>query len=169
MQTSAAVRSTVPGRSNLRAFSFQGMHLYFSSYGILTVKRMPTTIAAQIGKLIQTHHLHVALSVKLPPTNGPAIAEIPSDINLRPLKDARFSSGHEAASTSTDPDIMPAAPHPAIARPTISATDVGDVAQMRDPMLKVAMRLRTDKLTSTTQCRLARRSYPRSWVLQSPQ
>lgn len=131
-----AVKIMVPGRSNRLIFFFQCILLYFSSKGVFTKMQVPSIMTAQIGRLMPKHHLHDTRSVNAPPTKGPATAEIPSIININPLKDALLSRGQEAARTRTEPVMIPAAPHPAMARPTMSELEFGAVAQTRDPILK---------------------------------
>lgn len=47
-------------------------------FGALKKKMMKTTVTDSMIGLIQKHHLHVSLSVKTPPSSGPATDAIPN-------------------------------------------------------------------------------------------
>jgi hypothetical protein len=73
------------------------------------------------------------LTVNTPPSNGPATDAIPHMPPRAPMKVGLLCSGTTCARMIRAPENMPAAPIPAIARPTISPILDGVTPQTKDP------------------------------------
>jgi len=73
---------------------------------------------------------------------GPATLAMPYIPPISPMKIGRFSRGTVLERIKIAPVNTPAAPSPAIARPTIKAVDVGATPQISDPISKI---VRADK------------------------
>lgn len=61
-----------------------------------------------------------ALSVKVPPRKGPRTEATPKARPKKEMNNGRFGSGMRGITDMMDPQVMPAAPMPAIARPTMT-------------------------------------------------
>jgi hypothetical protein len=80
--------------------------------------------------------------VKTPPSSGPAIEAIPYIAPMMPVKTGLFSNGTLYAIITNAPLKIPAEPTPAIARPTISATDEGAAPHSALPISKMKIETR---------------------------
>lgn len=67
--------------------------------------------------------------MKTPPRRGPITAEIPYEAPMIPRYAGRFSGGARKATRIKAPEATPAAPRPAMARPTISEVLFGETAE----------------------------------------
>ena len=74
-----------------------------------------------------------------PPRSGPATDAIAKTEPKMPWYTGRLASGMTFTMMTMAPFIMPAAPKPEMARPTIKAFDVGAAPQMTDPISKMTM------------------------------
>lgn len=75
---------------------------------------------------IQKHHLQVAFSANTPPRTGPTHTVRAKPLITTPMYNGRFSSSTTCIMIARQPWNAPAAPNPAIARPTMNIFD--DVA-----------------------------------------
>lgn len=66
---------------------------------------------------------------------------------INPNANGRFLSGSVYDRITTDPENSPAVPIPAMARPTINASDVGASAHSSDPTSKMKTAVRYVHLT----------------------
>lgn len=82
----------------------------------------------------QKHHLHEALSVKTPPSNGPTTPEHPNVTPTMPIYAALYCGFAVTAIIINAPLIIPAPPIPLIALPTTTAVEVVAVAQITLPI-----------------------------------
>ena len=69
--------------------------------------------------------------------SGPATLAIPYIAPIKPVYTGRWRRGTEWARMINAPEKIPAHPSPAIARPTISAFEVGAAPQIKDPSSKI--------------------------------
>lgn len=76
-----------------------------------------------------------------PPSNGPTTLAIPHIAPMMPVKAGRFARGTDLAMMINAPEKMPAPPMPAIARPTMRATELGLAPQIAEPTSNVARAL----------------------------
>jgi len=111
--------------------------------------RITIIVMPPIGKLMKKHHLQVALSVKTPPSNGPATEAMPYMAPMNPVYIGRLTSGTEYATIMSAPENIPALPTPAMARPTMRAIELGAIPQMRLPNSKMPMAMRKTHLMET--------------------
>ena len=81
----------------------------------------------------QKHHLHVALSVKTPPSRGPTTDDIPNMLERVAIYKDRFLKGTEIPTIVMPPENMADAPAPAIALPRISMVESFAAAHRIDP------------------------------------
>ena len=77
--------------------------------------------------------------MKAPPINGPTTLAIPYDAPMIPVNIGRLRGGAEYAMRVYAPVPMPAAPTPAMARPTMRVSELGATPQMRLPTSKMKM------------------------------
>jgi len=83
----------------------------------------------------QKHHLQIACCVKAPPKTGPTQMLMPNTLTTNPKYNGRFSKGTAFVIIFNAPWKSPAAPQPAIARPTMKTDDLRAVAQIIEPTL----------------------------------
>lgn len=67
---------------------------------------------------------------------------IPYAAPMRPVNAARLEGRAENAMMVYAPDAIPAPPSPAMARPTMSAVELGATPQIRDPSSKMKMAIK---------------------------
>ena len=78
-------------------------------------------------------------TVNTPPRSGPATLAIPHIPPMAPINVGRLWSGTTCARIIKAPENKPAAPDPAIARPTMRPILDGVTPQIRDPSSKIAI------------------------------
>lgn len=76
------------------------------------------------------------LLVKAPPTIGPITEDTPKMAPIRPWYIGRLSNGVIGIIMTTTPDMTPAEPIPAIARPIMKALEVGAAPHNAEPVSK---------------------------------
>ena len=79
------------------------------------------------------HHRHVTLDENAPPRSGPTTEAIPYAEPTSPVTRGLCFGLAAKAMIVYAPDPTPAPPSPAIARPTMSAVDVGATPQIKLP------------------------------------
>lgn len=91
----------------------------------------------EIFSYIQKHQRHVTSFVKAPPTRGPIPDMRPKRLTTMAINNGLVFRSQIYVSMPNAPWSSPAAPNPAIARPTMNADDEGAVAQTTDPTVEV--------------------------------
>ncbi|KAL8789124.1 MAG: hypothetical protein Q9195_006990 [Heterodermia aff. obscurata] len=84
--------------------------------------------------------------VNAPPSNGPATDAIPNTDPKIPWYTGLFANGIIFTIMIIAPFIMPAAPNPDTARPTMKALDVGAAPQSTEPISKMTIMLKKTHL-----------------------
>ena len=82
---------------------------------------------------IQKHHLQLAWSVRAPPRIGPKHVAKPKTLTTMPKYRGLLVRGTVSPIIPNAPWKMPAAPTPAIARPTMNAGELGAAALRMEP------------------------------------
>ena len=148
MQTMPQIRKNAPNKSIWSIFCLRVRLLCLRS-GFLKKKKTVAIAMPPMGRLIQKHyqqvswiltgrteterkqrngskrtHLHEARSVRTPPRIGPITEEIPNMLDNMAIYIARFLNGTANPMIVIPPENKPEAPAPAMARPTISMTEL---------------------------------------------
>lgn len=89
-----------------------------------------------------THHRQETVFVNAPPMSGPVTAARPYVAPITPVKVALFLGSAAKAIIVYAPDPTPAAPTPAMARPTIRTGEFGATPQIKLPSSKMKMAIR---------------------------
>jgi hypothetical protein len=74
--------------------------------------------------------------------------EMPNMELMRPIKIGRFSRGMMCVRIIVDPENMPAAPMPAIARPTMNAVEFVALPHTAEPTSKIPTAVRNTVLVA---------------------
>ena len=152
-QTTDARRSATPSASKYRSFSLMG-RLRGAGSTPTSFKNINTRAITSppIGRLldapyvsifyrfseggssyIQKHQRQVTSSVNAPPIKGPMPDIRPNILTTIAMNNGLFLKSQIYVSIPNAPCNRPAAPTPAIARPTMKAAEVGAAAHMTEP------------------------------------
>lgn len=141
------MKNKLPKGSRRNSFSLQESASICLA-GSLRITKMTTMATPPMGKLIKKHHLQLTLEVKAPPRSGPATLAIPKMEPNHPMYAGRFASGRTWTIIVIAPEKRPVAPIPAIARPIISAVELGAVPHTIEPSSKRPIHERKTNLIS---------------------
>ena len=134
----------MPAQSTFAVLCLVGNFMYFHASANAM---MPT------GTLIQKHQRQWAVSVKKPPSSGPATAEIPKTAPIGPMYLPRSEAGTMSAMIACDRIISPPPPRPCTPRHATSSQKPASVAgsvkkpaepDPIEPSVKIAMAPKRD-------------------------
>ena len=127
------IKRKAPPRSICLIFSLNVI-LVCSLSGFLKKKKTVKRATPPKGRLIQKHHRQLARSVNTPPNSGPTTDDMPNMLDRSDMYNALFLSATEKPTIVIPPENSAAAPAPAMARPTMSITELVAAAQTMEPI-----------------------------------